>query len=605
VLNLTYVTTQATEHADVTLLGWSPKGSVLFAAKHYWCLRTTEITHAPHNSQRCYMTWCQHVTFVTLCHCHCCRLCQLTFCVINNPALEVSPKPFTAAVLNRLQNPDLVSSARPYDLVMLLRHMCMLNPEPPQGLEQGLMPLVVSKMPKMSMQELSMLLHVAIEWQLGCQQQLAEAVAALVAAALGVPLQQQQQQQHEAAAAAEQHDASSSMLAASQASEQQQQHEGHTSSSSSSSSSSSNTAASLYPTMQQAVAAVQQKAARKQQQQQQQQQHGRTRQAPLTAADPVILLHRFKQCGYHPPKPLLLPLLRAVGPRVHQISLLQAGLLSRAIEVDWRDAEGCKELLDAGLGRWMVGITTPSAAAAAAVKMSEASSKVVAGGGDLGTGSSSSRSAVVSKRVFELPYWQLKSLIVAAGRFGPLEAEAAAAAAAGTSAQQQQWDGQGSIARAFISGLLDKLSESAPLPAAAQVSSSSSRFFSITASSSSSRPTGSGGSSSKASWQATPSVLSEWRADMVLALFWAAARLGISPEPQLLQQGCDVLTARMHRQVKLVLVVICKASCKLFCGCPASASCACVAIVSCKAVCRKLCSASPCVSHLLCIYCHQ
>ncbi|WIA44118.1 hypothetical protein OEZ86_010460 [Tetradesmus obliquus] len=128
--------------------------------------------------------------------------------------------------------------------------------------------------------------------------------------------------------------------------------------------------------------------------------------------------------------------------------------------------------------------------------------------------------------------------------FGPLEAEAAAAAAApGLPQQQQQQCGaepgsSSSIAKGFICGLLDQLSH--PSPAAPRSSSSSS---------SSSRPSGSGASSSRASWQATPTVVSEWRADMVLALFWAAARLGVSPEPLLLQQGCGALAARMHRQV--------------------------------------------------------
>jgi hypothetical protein len=47
----------------------------------------------------------------------------------------------------------------------------------------------------------------------------------------------------------------------------------------------------------------------------------------------------------------------------------------------------------------------------------------------------------------------------------------------------------------------------------------------------------------------TPDVLSTWRADLVLALLWAAARLGVSPPQQLLSAGCGVLTERMRRQV--------------------------------------------------------
>jgi hypothetical protein len=324
--------------------------------------------------------------------------------------------------------------------------------------------------------------------------------------------------------------------------------------------------------MQQAIAVVKQIAASRQywqEQQQQQQQRGRgTRQpAPLTAADPVILLHRFKQCGYHPCKQLLLPLLRAVGPKLHQISLLQAGLLFRAMELEWRDADGCKELLDAGLGRWMVGKSSTASkkpSAAAAAKGSEGS-KVVAGGGDLSSSisisSSSGGGVAVSDKVFQLPYWQLKSLIVAAGRFGPLESEAianaaaAAAAAAGQPASQQE-----SIARLFVGGLLSRIA-----------SSSRSSRVSGGSSSSSSRVIGSGSSSSRASWQATPTVLTEWRADMVLALFWAAARLGLKPEPQLLQQGCEVLTARMHRQVsRMIFLQVWCFSCKDVLSCKPS-----------------------------------
>ncbi|WIA23630.1 hypothetical protein OEZ85_000335 [Tetradesmus obliquus] len=58
------------------------------------------------------------------------QLCHLTFCVVDTPQLRLHPEALLAAVLARLQNPSLVASAKPYDIVMLLRHMLGVSPEP-------------------------------------------------------------------------------------------------------------------------------------------------------------------------------------------------------------------------------------------------------------------------------------------------------------------------------------------------------------------------------------------------------------------------------------------------------------------------------------------
>lgn len=165
----------------------------------------------------------------------------------------------------------------------------------------------------------------------------------------------------------------------------------------------------------------------------------------------------------------------------------------------WEDGEACGRLLAAGLGHWMTNART-------------------AASGSSGSSTVATTAAAVNPRVFQLPFWQLKALIVAAGRFGVLAADVAGS---GSSHQQQQrqqrsqYDGR-EIASAFLQGILQHLSR---------------------------------GSNSSSSSHGTPTGISAWRADMVLALFWAAARLRISPPPAILSAGTTALTARMRRHI--------------------------------------------------------
>lgn len=122
--------------------------------------------------------------------------------------------------------------------------------------------------------------------------------------------------------------------------------------------------------------------------------------------------------------------------------------------------------------------------------------------------------SVLKRELLELPYWQLKALMIAAGRLGPLAAEVQqeqqqAAQEAGDDAQlaahcSTDSDGGRTMATAFISAILQHL---------------------------------------------TPPVLAGWRADMVVALWWAAARLRLQVRPALLSAGGVALMARMRLQV--------------------------------------------------------
>lgn len=63
-------------------------------------------------------------------------------------------------------------------------------------------------------------------------------------------------------------------------------------------------------------------------QQQQQQSSGsgdskQSRPVARTAADAVLLLHRFRMIGYQPPQQLTHHLLSFIAPRLHQVSLMQ------------------------------------------------------------------------------------------------------------------------------------------------------------------------------------------------------------------------------------------------------------------------------------------
>jgi hypothetical protein len=159
---------------------------------------------------------------------------------------------------------------------------CILSSNARHVLPDLALPLLL-----MNLQEVSTVLNIAILWDLPNKQHIAAtaAAAAIAAAGLtpGATVQQQQQQQQQlqsdqSAAAAEQ---------------QQQQHDElqaqpHRTDRSSSSSSV-------------------------------------RRKGPVarTAADAVLLLHRFCSMGYQPPGVLSQHLMTFTGPRLHELSLLQ------------------------------------------------------------------------------------------------------------------------------------------------------------------------------------------------------------------------------------------------------------------------------------------
>jgi hypothetical protein len=378
----------------------------------------------------------------------------------------------------------------PYDLVMLLRHLCQLTSQPPQGFAEVLLPAIVARMPNMTMQELSCLLHVAVVWRLDCKLKLATAVAALVGVAAGLPAAADAA----ASAAAAAVPANSSSDAGWLLDEQ------------------------LANVMQPNAAAKPQEAAAAGaggQPLPPRQQHL----MPRTAADPVILLHRMAQCGLQPPRPLFHWLLKQIGPHLHKISLLQGCLLRRTLVYAWKDSYGCQQVLEAGLEPWLT---------------SSGNSRNKDGSSSSNSSSNSSSSSSehrlradlpaevsLNPDMLQLPYWQVKALLIAAGRFGVLAAEVrqqhgngtAAAAAGGSSGS----DGGRGIAVTFVTALLNHLSchPQHLNPKAAK----------------------------------NPATLVTWRSDVILALFWAAARLGLRPEPRLLQAGLTALVCKMKYQI--------------------------------------------------------
>jgi len=76
----------------------------------------------------------------------------------------------------------------------------------------------------------------------------------------------------------------------------------------------------------------------------------------------------------------------------------------------------------------------------------------------------------------------------------------------------------------------------------------------------------------------TPAVLAEWRADLVLALLWSAARLKLQVSQELLQAGTAVMRAGMRQQIaarELVLLLWTAAALKVRLCLPNSVPCHC------------------------------
>lgn len=119
-----------------------------------------------------------------------------------------------------------------------------------------------------ALQELCTVLHIAVAWDLPQKQELAAAAAEAAISAAG--LQQQQQAQSSAATGGSLHPISSSIR--------------------------------LPATTEEPSGPV-----------------------ARTAADAVLLLHRFCCLGYQPPEPLTQHLLGFIAPKLHELSLLQVG----------------------------------------------------------------------------------------------------------------------------------------------------------------------------------------------------------------------------------------------------------------------------------------
>jgi len=196
---------------------------------------------------------------------------------------------------------------------MLLRHLCQLTAQPLQGVTQVLLPAIVARMPEMTMQELSCLLHVAVVWRLKCKVKLASAVAALVGAAAGLPACADAAVAAAAAAArapavAANDDMPDGWWLLDQQLEHVMQH-------------------STVPRTQAAAASPAAAAGRHQQHRQQ---HPQQRQLlPRTAADPVIFLHRLVSVGCNHHGHCSTGCSSRLVPHLHKISLLQACLLRR------------------------------------------------------------------------------------------------------------------------------------------------------------------------------------------------------------------------------------------------------------------------------------
>jgi hypothetical protein len=147
------------------------------------------------------------------------------------------------------------------------------------------------------------------------------------------------------------------------------------------------------------------------------------------------------------------------------------------------------------------------------------------------------RAAVLKPQLFKLPYWQLKALLIAAGRLGPLAGEVRQLQHAEAAEQQGQEDDAG----AGQPGSDTALAQHA--------------VTTRSTASSSSTTTSDGGCGAAAAFiaavlqQLSPAVLAGWRSDMVVALWWAAARLQVPVSPQLLQAGCTAVVGRMRQQL--------------------------------------------------------
>eukprot|EP00775_Hariotina_reticulata_P003472 gene3472-3742_t len=84
------------------------------------------------------------------CGCVAFRLCHLTYCATSS-RLTFNREALAVAVVSRLSfDVDGIAAASPYDLVMLLRHLCQLAAEPPQGFVVALLPSFVLRMAEMT-----------------------------------------------------------------------------------------------------------------------------------------------------------------------------------------------------------------------------------------------------------------------------------------------------------------------------------------------------------------------------------------------------------------------------------------------------------------------
>lgn len=302
----------------------------------------------------------------------------------------------------------------------------------------------------------------------------------------------------------------------------------------------------------------------------------------------------------------------------------QAELLRRPLVHIWRSPAYCQQLVQACFTQWMgpkQHVSTSSSITDHGSGNGTSSSHVSTGtlharlaqqahvGGD-----TAEQQYVLQPALLRLPHCQLKALLVASGRFGLLASEMREQQRHEDwqlqeqlhhqHEQQEEQLGQQARHDALRQQLQEALSGS-PVPQqehAAMITAvqpaqqtpatgSASQAAGCTSSLStrkglehSCEPVGDSCHSMAAAFittvlnEITPAVLAGWRADLVLALLWSAARLKVQVSQQLLQAGAAVMRAGLRQQIaarELVLLMWTAAALKVRLCMPNSVPCHC------------------------------
>lgn len=267
---------------------------------------------------------------------------------------------------------------------------------------------------------------------------------------------------------------------------------------------------------------------------------------------------------------------------------LQANFLRAVLVHNWQDGLSCQLLMNKCMSQWLI---APSQQQEQQLQQQQPEQHHHS--------SSSSSGRVPQYRLHPslllLPHYQLKALVIAAGRFGVLRAEVeqfhadeqttSAPEPQGQQQQQKQQDDDNAVAsqHQLQSRQQQQLQQQHALRALQPASHHQQQqqrqpqqqqqqqtqqpsqpgvsravvSTPATGGNSNGMHTHSGdGSGCMASTfistvlqQLTPAVLREWRADLVLALLWSAARLKLQPSQELLSAGSAVLVVGMHRSI--------------------------------------------------------